>query len=301
MAEGLRQTQLQYASGNTLQNLLVWEFPDPPREEPGKPQYWIIYIHGGAWRDPRTDAASFIPTITSLLSSSPSPSSSRRIAGFASLNYRLSPHPSYPQDPAATPPRDLRAAAHPDHIRDVRAGIALLQRRFGFGSRYLLAGHSAGATLALQVPMGAAFAAGGDDGSPAAEVVPPAAVVGLEGIYDMPALDARMGGEYRPLFARAFGDDEAAWAEASPARFGGRFGEALGGGLVVLAWSPGDELIDAGEIDSMERRLREEEEKGLSVVALRDLKGLHDEIVEKGSEVARVLKQTIEELDKLGR
>lgn len=265
------------------------------------------YIHGGAWRDPRMDLESAVPGINKLLGkeTSPLPDPQARIAGFASLNYRLSPHPVRTQDPASVPGFARRNARHPDHLRDVWAGLALLQSKFAFGSNYVLYGHSAGATLAYQVLMGAAVlqAVGGGGGGIAerpAGVALPAAVVGFEGIYHMAALNRRMGDAYRSLFAGAFGDDEARWTAASPAAFGGSYSENWGGAagrVAVLAHSPRDELIDMLEVGLMEDRLKEEE--GLRVLVYRDLDGLHDEIVEDGKYIARVLGQTLQELDQI--
>ena len=77
------------------------------------------------------------------------------IAGFASISYRLSAHPNHPQDPINTDPKDFQDAKHPGHIDDVEAALAFLQNTYGFGGRYILVGHSCGATLAFQAVMGA--------------------------------------------------------------------------------------------------------------------------------------------------
>ncbi|KAK1770513.1 alpha/beta-hydrolase [Phialemonium atrogriseum] len=299
MADSLKYTEYKYGTENELQRLGVWQFPtDEPSTEETK--YWLVYIHGGAWRDPRIDHTTARPTIGSLLLGGGTTARPSRIAGIASLDYRLSAHPSFPQDPSREPPSRLRSARHPDHVRDVHAALALLGREFGLGAGaegtpYVLFGHSCGATLALQVLMGEWV----QDREP--ERVPlPAAVVGFQGMYDLAGLNARFGGAYGELLSGAFGPDEAVWEAVSPARFRGSFRGNWGAdpGLAVLAYSPQDELIDMAEIDVMEMVLRDD---GLDVLAFRDLEGGHDEVWEDGRHLGRVLLRTIEELDRLGK
>jgi hypothetical protein len=113
---------------------------------PNQRPRWVIYIHGGAWRDPNITYESFIPTIKHLVNrTTPMP-----IAGFASIDYRLSAHPDFPQD-ADTPPEARREARHPDHIEDVCSALIYLICNHDIGFDYLLVGHSVGATLAFQV------------------------------------------------------------------------------------------------------------------------------------------------------
>ncbi|KAL1861498.1 hypothetical protein VTK73DRAFT_7072 [Phialemonium thermophilum] len=341
MAASLEYTQYRYGSENELQRLGVWRFPGDDLGElssttrPDK--YWIVYIHGGAWRDPRIDHSSIIPTIDVLLGGGTTWPPFHRISGFASLDYRLSSHPDFPQaeDGHSVPAFSLRAARHPDHVLDVRAGLALLRRvlssESGEDPRILLYGHSCGATLALQVLMGrdALRSAGGDKADPTVqnedgkdEVPLPVAVVGFEGIYDLPGLNGRFSDAYRGFMSAAFGTDESVWAAASPAlyqwrdRFGRRRrGETMRSEtnsddgpvkresreecpLIVLAYSPEDSLIDALEIDNMEKAVRE---GGLDVLAYRDLSGEHDVVWKNGWGIARVLLGAIEGLERLGK
>jgi kynurenine formamidase len=223
------------------------------------------------------------------------PDASSRIAGFASLNYRLSPHPLFTQDTATTPPFAARVARHPDHLDDVVSGLRFLKRQLGVGGEYVLFGHSAGAFLAYQALLGPALR-----GSPGgADVVLPAAVVGFEGIYDLAGLDGRMGGAYAGFIEAAFGEDRGAWRDASPATAAGSFGEwagLQGPRLAVLAHSVDDELVDTPELGTMEERLRRDGVRDMLV--FRDLKGGHFDVVEDGS-FARVLLRTLDELARL--
>jgi hypothetical protein len=139
----------------------------------------------------------------------------------------------------------------------------------------------------------------------------PVAVVGFEGIYDMRGLNDRYNDEYREFICAAFGADEEAWDKASPGRFKLKFGQEWqcegeaetgisGKKVVVLAQSPQDQLIDMAEMDTMETRLREEENDGkLSILAYRDLEGSHDGVPEDGTFISRVLYQAMDELDRL--
>lgn len=262
------------------------------------------FIHGGAWRDPRETFNAIEPTLNSLLSSnSPHhlPNPSTRIAGIASLNYRLSPYPeAFAQSPAHTPSFATRSACHPDHLIDVLSGLRLLQKEFGFGEDYVLAGHSAGAFLSYQVLVREACLGASTDKF--ADVVSPAAVVGLEGIYDLKGLDKRKGGAYAGFMRAAFGPDEdGAWDAASPATTKGgdyRRDWAEHGKpeskLAVLVHAEDDELVDMAECDAMESRLRQDGVK--RVMLVKDLTGGHYGALKKG-EIARVLRDVWGELE----
>ncbi|KAF3770737.1 alpha/beta-hydrolase [Cryphonectria parasitica EP155] len=304
MAASLERTEYFYGSENALQNVAVWEFPkDQVEEAPlGKTKYWLIFLHGGAWRDPRATFNEAEPTINALLDPShpahiPHPSS--RIAAFASINYRLSPHPEYVQDEASTPSFARRAARHPDHLVDALSGLRFLQHKFGGSaapaSRYVLFGHSAGGFLGYQVLVREAAR------DRFADLAPPTAVVGFEGIYDLVGLNGRMEGNYTGFMEAAFGPDEGGgWARASPATTAGQsfgaWGGAGAGRLAVLAHSPGDELVDMADCDAMEARLKADGVANVKVY--RDLKGGHFEVLGDGS-FARVLKETLEELESM--
>lgn len=248
------------------------------------------YIHGGAWRDPRIDHKTFRPTIEKVIASSPS-SKAPGIAAFASVDYRLSPHPEFPQDPAGTPARQLRAARHPDHANDVQSALAYLQRRYDFGERYVLVGHSAGACLAFQVVAGLT-SAGSTSG-----LVLPRAVIGFEGIYDFNGLNARMDGAYAPFFEGAFGGSRADWDTAAPSKFTGSFEEQWGGRgakvMAALGWSRDDRLVDEPEVDNMATRL---EGDGVRTTVFKDLHGEHDEIWEVGTDVAKMIAKVLDTL-----
>ncbi|KAI2641445.1 alpha/beta-hydrolase [Hypomontagnella submonticulosa] len=285
MAASLKYSVHQYGT-HELQRVGIWDL-----DVRDKAKFWIVYIHGGAWRDPRITHESFAPIITRIVESSHGDGAKPSIAGFASLDYRLSPHPEFPQDRATTPPDRFRGATHPDHIADVRTGIAFLQRRYGFGSRYVLVGHSCGACLAYQVLAGSAVLGSSSSADDTTDPELPKAVFGFEGIYDMTGINARMGGGYSGFLEAAFGAPEK-WDAAAPMKCAGSYGDVLTGRVAVLGHSPDDELVDMPETDGMAARLRKD---GVTeVLVVKDLTGKHDEIWQDGSGVARTLLRILE-------
>ena len=233
------------------------------------------YIHGGAWRDPSISSESFDQALHLLLDHPIVDS----IAGFASINYRLSPYPSHATLPSS-PEDGSRNAQHPDHIEDVLSALAFLQDQYGFNGRYLLVGHSCGATLAFQVTMAKWQAHGSVYSSM------PQGVLGLEGIYDLVALrDAHKDlSVYQELLENAFGS-EINWDGASPTS--ANFSKSwTHGKLAVLAHSINDELVDQGQLDRMAARLKECGGPGRRDLIL-SLVGKHDEIWGQGWELAQ--------------
>lgn len=270
------------------------------------------YIHGGAWRDPAITSASFLPTIghllhklarsTSLVQKSEDP---LPVAGFASINYRLSPHPAHPQDPATTPDAKLRDAKHPDHIVDVRAAMAALHRDFPASARYVLVGHSCGATLAWQFVMGDDGLAEGQHrqlipraGSTDELVAMPMAVLGVAGLYDLRGIALRHGGQYDGFIEGAFGADRSLWDRVSPAAGSTDWVDRWTAGraerdkrIACVMWSRHDELVDAEEAQTMRRAIEKHLGQSLDLrlyeVDQRPLK--HDELWSDGRDMADAL------------
>ncbi|KAK7935731.1 hypothetical protein PG985_001226 [Apiospora marii] len=282
MASSALQYETVKYGPHDLQTIGLWRHVN---ESDVTGKIWIVYLHGGAWRDPRKTHLDFTPTLNHLITS---PESSR-VAGYASVDYRLSPHPEFPQDPASTPPEKLRNATHPDHLRDVWSALLFLQQSFGFGSDYIVVGHSAGATMAYQMLMGAAALQGAEEPAPRAAL--PRAVVGFQGIYDIRGLVDRFGPGYAGFITAAFGDDASAWDRASPMKFAGGFKLSWPGGQVaVLGRSPDDELVDAAELEGMAEVLEREK---VNHLVFKDMKGTHDGVWQDGQHVARLVAETI--------
>jgi len=166
----------------------------------------------------------------------------------------------------------------------VHSALQTLQEKYGFGSNYVLIGHSAGATLAFQILM-------------QRSLLLPRAVVGIAGIYDIPSLVTHHASipVYRDFITAAFGADERVWAEASPARAAkGAFGGWKEVEAVVLAWSSGDSLVEEGQVGGMEGRVRGDWGEG--VVWRRELSGAHDEVGEDGGQMVGLVASVVRKL-----
>jgi len=249
---------------------------------------WLVYIHGGAWRDPEVDALSFNSTLSCL-----DPVKSG-IAGVISINYRLSPYPSHPRNPSG---RDdpTRNAKHPDHLKDVYYQIHRLQEKYRFGHNYILIGHSCGATLALQT---CSVAQNKLDGINTDYDVPkitlPLTCLGVEGIYDIPLLVETHASIpiYRTFTEDAFGNDEVAWLRASPVNMSMRLANVQD---VIIAHSPDDELVELEQASIMLNVLQKQMLLGCTR-SLTMTHGTHQEVWQNGSELAGLIETAITSL-----
>lgn len=276
---------------------------------PSAPSYTLIYIHGGAFRDPLITSESILPSLPHLI---PSPQSKNtHITAIASINYRLSPYPTHRTDPSHTND-ESRNARWPDHARDVRAALNWLTSNDGGGERptlptnCILVGHSVGATIAFALALGLDQSDGASEVSSSCTVK---AVVGVEGIYDFVALrDAHLDyrGIYEEFTTAAFGaEKDGGWEQGNMVKAVGEGRELEGVEVVVLAQSREDELVEWGQMEMMGEALREMEwdggdgkgkgkGKGKEVVVV-ELKGGHDEVWEKGEELARCIALVVEQ------
>ncbi|KAF1915184.1 hypothetical protein BDU57DRAFT_595782 [Ampelomyces quisqualis] len=283
-----------------LQTLDIW-LPRPLEESDPAQSLWVIYIHGGAWRDPLQTSSCANPTVAHLR---PTPS----IAGIASLNYRLSPYASHPTCPS-TPSNRARNVAHPTHINDIASGILHLQREHGL-TRWIGVGHSCGATMLCQYV--SQLCASGD-------VRGPEALLLSAGIYNLPlflrnhappACSEQRAAVYADIVCGAFGRDPLVYRGVSPVA--GRYGTENWphGKLVVLAHSYDDELVERAQRDVMCVALvregwsivmedgNEEADVGSRgrVLEVRDIKGTHDFIWEDGEQGARLIQEVADRL-----
>ncbi|KAK2742561.1 hypothetical protein FQN57_005187 [Myotisia sp. PD_48] len=284
---------------HSLQTISVC-IPRPLPQDQRPPGYWIVYIHGGAWRDPKVLASSFQPAEEQLLN--PASEIYSQIAGTASIDYRLSAHPKFPQDPDTTSPTEYRNAKHPDHLHDVVRAIALLQQKYHFGGRYLLVGHSCGATLAFQTVMPRLF----ESGTVKPDFPQPVAIVGVAGIYHLPLLIDTYADPtpYEEFIHGAFGADAAVLRCVSPAFEPADRSLSVGwttGSLGSVVSSCNDELVDDSQRLEMGFTLdRWCEDEGLRRVCNgSDLKESHDDIWSKGTELAAVIYKSIKHLQDL--
>jgi kynurenine formamidase len=235
------------------------------------PRYYV-HVHGGAWRDPELTAASIEPTVAHAFSAS---DTAAPISAVASINYSLTQFNYAPPPTMAHPPtpydaiRDnhadpAREAVHPQHVSDVLHGLALL-RSYGLTDQsYILSGHSCGACLAFQAILQPPRHYGLDH---LTDAPGPAAMLGLNGLYDLPALVDGLGAshehlrdDYARMLSHAFGPDQRTWPAASPAHFGpaeicGRVADGQAPRLVVLDQSTEDQLVPVSQRERFTARL----------------------------------------------
>lgn len=201
------------------------------------------FIHGGAWRDPLITKSVAKPLFDSVLSRVPK-------CNAASINYRLSHHPSHP---------DLdQSAKHPDHANDVRAALSFLQKEYGMDSRRcILVGHSAGAFIAFQVETNEA------------------AVVGVEGIYDLIEL-VKENHAYGVFVESAFGPRS---------NWDGARASGEGTAEIVLVQSLDDELLGMQQTTYWGSILTRERGRQVKVV---ETHGSHNDVV-TGADLVEVV------------
>ncbi|KAK5191291.1 hypothetical protein LTR99_001675 [Exophiala xenobiotica] len=279
-----------------LQEVLVWM----PQGQSADSVFWIVFIHGGAWRDPKITACNFVEPAMSILFSDTAAHElsipDGKSLAIASLSYRLSPHPSYPQNPETTPHHSLRIAKHPDHIEDVCSGIAVLGREYGLSDdSYVLVGHSCGGTLAFQA-LKRHVETGG--------IPAPRALAGLAGIYDIESLvENHKDGPYAEVYASsikgAFGDDKKVWAHASPRRsyeHGSR--ELFSGRTFLLVTANEDDLVEPEQRDGMKYTLAGRHTKNPQIEETQDcryaemsVEGGHDEMWQQGERMVKVIQR----------
>lgn len=147
----------------------------------------------------------------------------------ASINYRLSPQ-----------------VKHPEHLYDVLEALNFLKLRYE-PDEFLLVGHSAGGFLAMQATTKTEWTEHYADVLSLITVV-----VCSEAIYDLPSLVDEYP-SYGDFVRNAFGDDEAAWAKASPFRHGklSGFFEDL---EVTFVHSSQDELLTFRQVGYATKR-----------------------------------------------
>lgn len=136
----------------------------------------LVYIHGGAWRDPNNTFDDFLD-----MAAHHQLFAEKNNLNLVGINYKLAPQHK-----------------HPSHIRDVARALHFLVTQFGV-TEVLLVGHSAGATLALQLldfPQYVDFHVADFHIN---------TVFFVDGIYDLPDLLAEYS-SYRGFVEEAFRD-----------------------------------------------------------------------------------------------
>jgi pimeloyl-ACP methyl ester carboxylesterase len=290
--------------GNRFQNLSIY-LPKTPETSDligtpadSLPHYdsqsvlprYHAHIHGGAWRDPQLTSKSIEPAVAHAFSAT---DASAPIIAIASINYTISQfptHPTLPYDAIKDNHSDpAREATHTQHVSDVLYGLALLRSLGLTDQSYILSGHSAGAALAFQAALQPPRHYGLEN---LLDAPRPAALLGLNGLYDLPGLVNGLGAshehlrdEYEMLLSNAFGADKGKWPAASPARFdpaeiAERVREGKAPRLVMLDQSTEDQLVPMNQRDKLEANLSKV--SGLRVVEGHRCSGKHAAPWEQG-------------------
>ncbi|UWE10334.1 tetratricopeptide repeat protein [Actinacidiphila bryophytorum] len=142
----------------------------------------------------------------------------------------------------------------PQHLSDVLHGFALLRALGLTDDSYILSGHSCGACMAFQAVLRSPAHYGLEylDDAPR-----PAAILGLNGLYNLPALALAEGlgashaherDDYQMFLSNAFGADQRRWSAVSPAQFDPahiteRIRQGRAPKLIVLDQSAEDQLV----------------------------------------------------------
>lgn len=172
------------------------------------------------------------------------------------------------------------------------------------GDGVILVGHSVGATIAFGVALGLGYHSHEEEAGFQALRKKIKAVVGVEGIYDFTALrDAHSA--YRDVYEEfttgAFGGEKGGgWERGNVVRMVREGAQMMEGvEVVVLGQSRGDGLVEWGQVERMERALRErggwrEGEGEAKEVTVVELEGGHDEVWERGEGLARCITVAVE-------
>ncbi|KAM3449122.1 hypothetical protein NHJ6243_010018 [Beauveria neobassiana] len=276
-------------------------------------KYWVMFLHGGAWRS--GGGVDFICAAAKMHSRKGAPFD--QIRGFATMDYRLSSLGNSGQGQDSG--QGQQGARHPDHINDVRAAIRSLAQRNQM-DQYVLIGHSAGGTMAMQLVGGDAAlqplsSKGGrqrreletptcqagsnrTSNTEASQIPLPAAIITTAGIFDLTRLVDEIDPQSRPFYnnfvTQAFGNNRDDWQQASPARFKRSFQETWpGDNPVILARSKDDTLVPDTQLNVMAEKLRGD---GIEPIVVTDLNGEHDVSWEQGTQLANLVGQALGKL-----
>ncbi len=267
---------------------------------------WLVYVHGGAWRDPYLRANAVEAAVAHLFND---PQSSPFDA-VVSIDYTLSPmptHPKSPYDPIKNHNSDpSRGAHHPEHLRDVYTAFDYLHKLNLSDDSFILAGHSCGACLMFQSVLKSPENYGLHDFT---NPIPrPSALLGVNGLYGFKNLVHGLGPShdhldhvYQELLSIAFGEYQDKWAEASPADFDvaelqGRADAGSLPRLIMLDQSVEDQLVPVNQTDVLEGHLRQV--KGLDIIRGHRAVGRHAAPWEQGDTLSLAIIDLVEHLSK---
>jgi acetyl esterase/lipase len=184
----------------------------------------------------------------------------------------LSPFPDKPDRPGC-PTFEERKAVWPEHLEDIVSALRHLDTAYGIGSKYMLCGHSVGATLSLLAAIQAQ-----DHG-----LATPKVILGISGIYDFSLLHQDHP-EYKDMTFNAMKPGQE--TEASPALYSAAAYTNTSVVRVLLAHSRDDGLVPWNQVEGMENVFKGNEQDMLQII---ELHGSHRAIWEEGQELARAI------------
>ncbi|KAG5437049.1 hypothetical protein PCK2_001032, partial [Pneumocystis canis] len=218
---------------------------------------WVIYIHGGAWRDPKHDSKDGHALINFLCNQS---YIQNKIA-YVSINYRLSPN-----------------VMHPEHLKDIESAMMFLKKAYKL-KRCILIGHSAGATLAIQYFM--------LDYEAQSSIQ---AIICVEGIYDLAELVNEYP-SYEDFIKLAFGNNRQDWINASPSQVISKY-RGVSVCEIILIQSEEDELLSMQQTNIMMKAISDLKNCNI-MFDLKKIKGKHFETI-KNEDFFFIVKEIIQ-------
>lgn len=223
----------------------------------------IIFIHGGAWRDPNNTYDDFLPLCQFL---------TRKKAedfNLIGLNYRLSP--------------DVK---HPAHLLDVICALLWIQKHAPTKS-LLLVGHSVGATLILQLLSYRQVLGESHSSILGDPLFGVDKVYFVDGIYDIPQLIEEYGVDYKNFVMCAF-SGENQYKNATQLSMQKSKKLAHIPSKIVICHSKEDELLSKRQTELLTAYLTEH---NLDFLLYYENWGLHEEVYRR-EELADLILET---------
>lgn len=137
-------------------------------------------------------------------------------------------------------------------------------------------------------------------------MTPPIGILGVEGVYDFPLLVKSVGDDVRDMYVTAtqgaLGKNEELWLDASPAQYSHEaYGREWTGHarLAVVAHSPNDEMVGWDQVEAMKKVFGGNELDMEISWRMIEMKGKHDEVWEKGHELAKAIAESLRAMKEL--
>jgi kynurenine formamidase len=175
---------------------------------------------------------------------------------------------------------------YPGHLIDVAQGLLYLEEHYQIGNRYILVGHSAGATMAFELH---------DWYMPRRNLPIPAVVLGIAGIYNFEAFVEEHSEipAYREFMENAF-PEKRLWERASP--YQNRLPNSAAweqAEAIIVSHSDQDELVEKAQSSYMLGRARMSPHCKEHVHFL-EASGAHDEIWASGYILAGLISKAVQ-------